>query len=570
MESPSNYSPWNKPTSQPLSRTASAVNGLNTPPSRYVSPNPFNGSTSALRYNIRPGGVSGGTDFFEPGSTNPPGLGAPSRGTELSHEEIARRHRVFQSSQQTQNGFVLDLMQEIVRLRAESGTGRNVSDGVYDLLDQAVADKKDLADQLLRAQENQRLAEECLRRSRACVESDRESDRAAMVYAMLFDDNLVAKGESGGKEAAERLHSSVQQYLSEEISRVPKDCRIIARVYSNTKGLAETYYHAALVDTPSKFEDFSRAFTTQHTLFDWIDVGSGRDQKDVKIREMFKLHLTDPHCRHILLGCVNEAGIDLQSLYDQNLIRFNAFTVLEAVPARKSSGSVRYRTTKLNDLFRSQITTPWHAMKEPSRYPTPPVSLPGSEAPMSRTNSASDIQEDARRQSPPPPVPVITSSKYPTPLTWASTVKRSTSAFIEGEVKHSSISTPSSADDIPRNRKNQRIDPLIKHDKDEVERVKKMKLCNVHFLRGECPYGEQCTHVHRAKPTTTELKYLSLVARMAPCMHGSWCEDAKCIYGHICPAPEGRRGELCIFAGQCRFPEELHKIDRVPVKTKKI
>lgn len=95
-------------------------------------------------------------------------------------------------------------------------------------------------------------------------------------------------------------------------------------------------------------------------------------------------------------------------------------------------------------------------------------------------------------------------------------------------------------------------------------------MCNVHYLRRECPYGDTCSHGHAYKPSNAELTTLRLVARMAPCVYGSECEDVKCVYGHICPAPEGRDGKLCIFGDTCRFPTELHKVDRVVVKTVKV
>ncbi len=111
----------------------------------------------------------------------------------------------------------------------------------------------------------------------------------------------------------------------------------------------------------------------------------------------------------------------------------------------------------------------------------------------------------------------------------------------------------------------------MKHDKDEVDRVKKLKICNVHFLRGPCMYGKSCTHVHDYKPTVQELQMLRLVARMAPCREQSACEDPKCIYGHVCPAPEPRSGGGdCIFGDACRFPSEMHGVDRRVAKVVRV
>jgi hypothetical protein len=132
---------------------------------------------------------------------------------------------------------------------------------------------------------------------------------------------------------------------------------------------------------------------------------------------------------------------------------------------------------------------------------------------------------------------------------------------------------PANRDEIiARNRAGQRVDPPCGYyDKEEVDRIKKMKMCNIHFLRQECPYASSCTHVHTYKPTGDELNTLRLVARMAPCVHGSGCADVKCIYGHRCPAPSVKNPvkgtKTCIFGEQCKFPPELHDIDCHVVKT---
>jgi hypothetical protein len=126
---------------------------------------------------------------------------------------------------------------------------------------------------------------------------------------------------------------------------------------------------------------------------------------------------------------------------------------------------------------------------------------------------------------------------------------------------------------IARNRAGQRVDPPCKdYEKTEVDRIKKMKMCNVHYLRQECPYDNQCTHIHSYKPNREEIGFLRLVARMAPCQNGSGCQDIKCIYGHRCPAPPHKTNHIkgtrsCIFGEQCKYPPELHDIDTNVVKT---
>lgn len=89
---------------------------------------------------------------------------------------------------------------------------------------------------------------------------------------------------------------------------------------------------------------------------------------------------------------------------------------------------------------------------------------------------------------------------------------------------------PLTKDSIPRNRKGQRLDPLMRHDSDEVARVRKMKMCNVHYLRGECKYGDKCTHKHDRNPTAKDLEVLKVVARYACCRTGAGCEDPRYVF----------------------------------------
>lgn len=49
------------------------------------------------------------------------------------------------------------------------------------------------------------------------------------------------------------------------------------------KGLADTCVKAGIVEKQSTIEDFARGFTRSKHLFDFIDVGSGKDRADDKV-----------------------------------------------------------------------------------------------------------------------------------------------------------------------------------------------------------------------------------------------------------------------------------------------
>lgn len=100
---------------------------------------------------------------------------------------------------------------------------------------------------------------------------------------MIFEDALVQAGEVGGKEAAQILWSAVRDYTYQQCSEIDSEYKVIARVYANLKGLGHACQGAGILDYPFKIEDFARGFTGTKQLFDFIDVGSGKDRADEKI-----------------------------------------------------------------------------------------------------------------------------------------------------------------------------------------------------------------------------------------------------------------------------------------------
>lgn len=83
------------------------------------------------------------------------------------------------------------------------------------------------------------------------------------------------------------LHSYVTEWASQNVVDYPRDAKIVVRVYANVKGLSETCTKAGLVDAPFKVEDFVRGFTRGKTLFDFTDVGAGKDRADGKMNGQY-------------------------------------------------------------------------------------------------------------------------------------------------------------------------------------------------------------------------------------------------------------------------------------------
>ncbi|KAI9655922.1 MAG: hypothetical protein M1831_004767 [Alyxoria varia] len=435
---------------------------------------------------------------------------------------------------------------------------------------------------------------------------------------MIFREDLLNRGEAGGQEAAQALHDSIVACIHTQHPDFPSDTRIAVRVYGNVQTLGDACYKAGLLHRPSTFSDFAKGFTGFKELVDFIDVGSGTMSTNVKVAETLRLHLFDYHCRQIFFGgSCDDRYTRLLDGYAADHTTLSRLSLLEGPPLSFAMQSLPYHKRKLGNLFgmssldihsgnisksdsfNSSYATcsagaPMTAGSKSGSQSDTEAAFPRipSSAVVGGTNDMTPQQSHTQSSSISTDSPI---SMKPSPaFTWASAVSKPAPADhsgassghntpagsstnlsaigSSGTVRPLSIPEPPALPEhVPRNRRGQRIDPVIKHDKEEVDRVKRLKLCNVHFLRRQCPYGDGCSHDHKYRPTLNELKTLSLVARMAPCVRGSECEDPKCLYGHHCMAPEGReKGKLCIFGDGCKFPRDLHGIDRVSVKVVRV
>jgi hypothetical protein len=98
-----------------------------------------------------------------------------------------------------------------------------------------------------------------------------------------FLDEFLRDGEHGGRRAAFQLHAAIQDYIEHEASDIPSHSRIVCRIYANVRGLGEVLVRTGAIQEVGYFEDFMRGFTRGKTLFDFIDVGAGKDRADEKI-----------------------------------------------------------------------------------------------------------------------------------------------------------------------------------------------------------------------------------------------------------------------------------------------
>lgn len=95
-----------------------------------------------------------------------------------------------------------------------------------------------------------------------------------------FRDELVKLGEEGGKEAS-RL---IVQSLRDHFDQVCPGFRPVITVFANLNGLANAYTMAAVVDEPIVVRNFFKGFKVLHDYVELIDVGTGKDEADRKLK----------------------------------------------------------------------------------------------------------------------------------------------------------------------------------------------------------------------------------------------------------------------------------------------
>ncbi|MCJ1411249.1 hypothetical protein MMC19_005337 [Ptychographa xylographoides] len=309
---------------------------------------------------------------------------------------------------------------------------------------------------------------------------------------MIFEDHYIQGGEEGGKEAASMLWGAVRDYVHQNIPGLPSDYKIVARVYANLNGLSDACNKAGIIDNPHLMREFARGFTGTKQLFDFIDVGSGKDRADDKVSELLKLYLYNCHCRHILFGCSHDNGYArlLEDVNDRTMP--NHITLLEGVPFERELAAMksRYVTTKFENLFRTTKINVYQQYQQPPQV-RPPLSQPQSMPQLLPTqtqmqpslldgvhnglqNGLQSLQIANSSQTPQqvpyqsqyqpamdrtPSASTNNSAMNPMATTWANKAVAAAPPQLA-----SPPPTPQPADNgnkIPRNRLGQRIDPVI-------------------------------------------------------------------------------------------------------------
>ncbi|KAI4186106.1 MAG: hypothetical protein L6R41_003678 [Letrouitia leprolyta] len=296
----------------------------------------------------------------------------------------------------------------------------------------------------------------------------------------VFREVFLNKSEEGGRNAADELLARVKRYLK-GLGLDMNNTDVVIRAYANLRGLGKACIKNGLMRATADLSLFANGFTGRQPLFDFVDVGLGKERADHKVKEVFNFFVTIPQCKHIVLGVSHDSG------YAPFLERFAADTTISdhitLLEGYQVSAGIRHLGFK-------------HVVEFPTVF---------AQAPSSTSHHISTQPQNPLKE-------------------------------VNGAAKgpfRSTVEDPKRLGPVLKTGEGRRLDMPLAVDKSLVQAMQKKGLCYWLFLKGHCD-GCKRNHFH---PTLSgeEQDALWVVARQGTCFthqKGKMCEDPTCIYGH--------------------------------------
>ncbi|RMJ19481.1 hypothetical protein CDV36_000835 [Fusarium kuroshium] len=378
-----------------------------------------------------------------------------------------------------------------------------------------------------------------------------------------FQDSFLQSPEEGATNAALAIKQHVAEYVAD--TDLSGDITIFARVYANVKDLAHSLRLSGIISYEDKFFKFVINFTNARAEFDFVDVGSGKENADSKIRRMLKYYHDDVRCKKIFFVGCHDAGYahDLRPYIDDQGSRL---VLVETTPAVAGIKKLGLPIITFDNAFRS-------AFLQNENRATP-------QSPPKQTSSPPP--------APPRPLPPVATTTTTATTTTVrsgnggiSTKYKGSYAAAGGTGNHQNIDVSKTKAKAPRvmefNQDNVRLDPPAKIPgntpaqdsyKRKLAEARGQAFCNNRYIIGTCARGDQCIREHDKKLTPDEMVIHRYKARSCPCFQGPGCSEFDCVMSHHCPLdPFCTRGNECKFKNNSKFGDmHLTKEGLKPVK----
>ncbi|KAH8200805.1 hypothetical protein TruAng_005042 [Truncatella angustata] len=297
----------------------------------------------------------------------------------------------------------------------------------------------------------------------------------------VFRYEYIGQGEKGGENAADALLAAMQQYVRELVG-VPNNVDILVRAFADVRKLGKALVRGGRLQNAEQLKEFAAGFSNRQALFDFIDIGTGKERADHKIR-----------------ACGHDKGYapflgDLVS--DQQVAQ--RITLLEGSPFPKVIQDLGLKKVRFSSVFNKAM------------LPTVRPRMSGQ--------SWSGVMTANRSIGAEPGVPLGPMM----PFTGYHNPRAKSSRLVP----------------ISKGENGRRLDRPLQIDDATVERIKKGALCYYLYLRGECVSGKcRRNHTFRQDLSDDEFDALwSLARKHGWCYESqkadSDCSDEMCVYRH--------------------------------------
>ncbi|MCJ1265855.1 hypothetical protein MMC22_005736 [Lobaria immixta] len=161
----------------------------------------------------------------------------------------------------------------------------------------------------------------------------------------VFLESMICDGERGGLLAAECL-GQILRFL------YPRLTKTVIHMFMDEEGLVERHREALIQLERSSFRRFVISLRNQYPHFEVQDTGTRGLRDNMIMSIILDSHLSDPHCKHVLLGCSLKDLPDIledQTLEDLTIQRLTLRSsvepmdegVLKIIPKIELSGMFR-------------------------------------------------------------------------------------------------------------------------------------------------------------------------------------------------------------------------------------
>ncbi|CUS15114.1 unnamed protein product [Tuber aestivum] len=304
---------------------------------------------------------------------------------------------------------------------------------------------------------------------------------------MIFTEELLAKGKSGGAEAGKLLIQALTE--SRGAGSLPE---VHVKIFVNMYKLANILQISGRVKEPKNFKDFAIGFIQAKEHLYFIDVGDGKEMVDSRIRAELNFHLQNYNCQKVVLGASHDNGYVriLNSIQSSATPHESKVCLLEGPPFASEFHSLQFNKLKLPGIFDCRkLETP----RLPPGLPAPPRSV------------------ELPAPYPPNSVSYAIAAQAPAPAT----TSRPTSAIHTAPSSRNSIVTP--------------------QQKAAMARIKGLQPppCNDHYILGQC-WKESCHFSHKYSLTPSEIQAMQIRVGATRCEFGEGCRNDSCYRGHSC------------------------------------